>query len=149
MPLLINALIPNSSLRPSVINGAGAIKRKDSQLFSVPGKQMISDSLDLDKAVELQYPNDNRWDYLFSLRTLNKLVAVEPHTAKDDQISVVIEKKKKALIHIRGHFHPQHNIANWIWIPSKKVSFSRMENARRRLDKHGIEFNGNTPISFV
>ena len=70
------------------------------------------------------------------------LLALEPHTAADCEITVVIRKRERALVVLREHLKTGMVVARWLWVTHGRVQFSVMDKARRRLDQHGIEFVG-------
>jgi len=59
-----------------------AFLARDRALIAVSERLKIGDSLGLDSALTEDFPNANRWDYVFSVPTAGKLVALEPHSAK-------------------------------------------------------------------
>lgn len=135
-------LRPTSTLRKSVRPGVGALKKRDAQLIAEPERPRVGDSLDLDEATRSEYPEDPRWDYLLSIPGRSQIVAMEPHSARQSEVSSVIAKKKWAIAVLRNHLGPRHAVARWLWVSSGPVGFSRMDRERRRLDQHGIEFVG-------
>lgn len=141
---LFLALTPTSSLRPLVEPGMGAFLARDKKLIDPAQRTRIGDSLDLDRALKLLFPTDRRWDYVFSVPTNATLVALEPHHAKDSEISVLIEKKKAAAVHLRAHLDPKRRIAKWLWVSHGKASFSRMERTTRLLAQAGITYVGRS-----
>lgn len=144
MPLLKTALQPTSSLLPAVMNGMDAFLARDRSLIAVSERQKIGDSLDLDEALRKDFPNANRWDYVFSVPGASKLIALEPHTAKDSEISVLIAKKKHAAAQLRRHLQPKYGVSAWFWVSHRRTSFSRMEQATRRLAQEGIAYLGRS-----
>jgi hypothetical protein len=85
---------------------------------------------------------ENRWDYLIGHAPSTLVVGLEPHSAKRDQISTVIAKRKAAVDQLRSHLKSDARIAAWLWVASGKVHFVDTEKARRRLDQNGIRFVG-------
>jgi hypothetical protein len=79
---------------------------------------------------------------------LREIVGLEPHTAKDSEIKVVIAKKKLAIQYLRDHLQPQFRVARWFWVTQGNVGFSKMERARRILDQNGISFAGRLLQTF-
>ena len=146
--LLSTALQAGSALRDQVADGLGAFATKDVQLIAESERTKVGDSLDLDEACRNEHPEANRWDYLVSVPASTRIVGLEPHTAKDSEISVVIAKKKQAVTYLRNHLPPKHRVANWIWVTHGKVGFTGTERARRRLDQEGIVFAGRVLRSF-
>lgn len=108
----------------------------------------IGDSIDLDAATRDEFPEENRWDYVVSVPARSQLVGIEPHSARDDQISVVIAKKRHAAGYLRAHLQDGYRVARWLWLSRGPVGFGRMERARRLLDQNGIEFAGRMLRTF-
>ena len=100
------------------------------------------DSIDLDAATSVLFPNEHRWDYIVSVPHKSELVGIEPHSATDGEIRVVTAKKRQAADFLRDHLLPHHRISKWLWVSHGKVGFSKMERARRILDQNGITFAG-------
>ena len=144
MILLKTALQPASTLLSGVQNGMDAFFPRDRALIAVSERPKIGDSLDLDSALRHDFPNANRWDYIFSVPGAGKLVALEPHSAKDSEISVLIAKKKHAAAELRKHLHPKYRVAEWLWVSHGRTSFSRREQATRRLAQEGITYLGKS-----
>jgi hypothetical protein len=145
---LKEALNKTSPLRGLVQVGMGAFAARDIKLIAEDQRSRIGDSLDLDAASRGEHPDANRWDYIISIPDSQRFVGIEPHTAKDDQISVVIQKKEHAIHYLRSHFRESHRITRWYWVTHGTVSFSKMDRARRRLDEKGIEFVGRKLRTF-
>lgn len=121
-----------------------AFLARDRALISAGERPRIGDSLDLDAALRRDFPNANRWDYVFSVPDAAKLIALEPHSAKDSEISVLIAKKKHAITQLRAHLQAKYGISRWLWVSRGRTSFSRMEQATRRLAQAGIEYVGRS-----
>ncbi len=135
------ALVDQSTLASFVRPGCEAIESRHRGMIEDSERERIADSLDLDSATRAEFPNENRWDYLVSVADAKVLVAVEPHTARDSEIEVVIRKKSHAVRYLSRHIRQGHRVGRWIWVSSRS-RFSRMEKARRRLDQAGIKFAG-------
>jgi len=103
-------------------------------------KPHFLDSLDIDAALAKGRESQNRWDYLLSHAPSKSVVAVEPHSAKQEEISVVIKKKDRAKEQLSDHLVAGARIAKWIWVGSGKNGFADTEKVRRQLDQRGIEF---------
>lgn len=136
------ALREDSTLQPSVADGLGAIKTVHHVYFDDGIRRDFADSLDLDAALEQGREQENRWDYLLGHTSTREVVAVEPHSAKEDEISTVIRKRTAALDQLKDHMRGGMRVAKWLWVASGKVHFADTERARRRLDQNGIEFAG-------
>jgi hypothetical protein len=105
-------------------------------------RSAFADSLDLDNALLAGLEQQHRWDYLLGHTNTRKVIGLEPHSAKSDQISTVISKKNAALTQLRPHLQDGARVSAWLWVASGKVHFADTENARRRLDQNGIQFVG-------
>jgi len=119
-----------------------ALKKEHRKLVSGEVAPRVNESLDLDTATARAFPNDPRWDYLLGITGNARLIALEPHSAKDDQISLLIRKKRASTIHLRPHLRDGAFVSAWVWVASNGVSFADTEKTRRRLDEHGITFAG-------
>jgi hypothetical protein len=136
------ALRSASSLRSDVRDGLEAMKKNDRDCIDIRLRSKFADSLDLDKAMQAGHEEENRWDYLLGHEPNLKVIAVEPHSAKSDQISTVIKKRQAARRQLASHLEPNVRIDRWLWVTSGKNHFADTEKARRRLDQHGITFVG-------
>src|SRR5262245_16344741 len=145
---LNSALIEESRLREHVHNGCDAIAGVHRGLITDELKQSIVDSIDLDSATYTEYPNANRWDYVLGVRANATLVAVEPHSARDDEIATVIAKKQHSSRILLAHLKREWRVSAWIWVSSGKVKFSKMDPAIRRLNQNGIRFAGRIVRTF-
>jgi hypothetical protein len=133
-------LKPGSTLMPLVENGLGALKTKDRRCVAENVRRAFSDSLDLDKALRSEYPQQNRWDYLLGHDASRSVIGLEPHSAKTDQISTVIAKKKAAQAQLSTHLRSGKRIVRWIWVASGRNHIADTEKLARRLDENGITF---------
>lgn len=143
MPLTVrSALHPASDLRQQVQPGMGAMKPKDRTLIAAGERPKIGDSLDLDAATVAAAPEAHRWDYILSVPKANKLIGLEPHSATNSEIKVVVRKKQNAIELLRQHLKPGHAVLEWHWVTHGSVGFSPMERATRALSQAGIQFHG-------
>lgn len=134
-------LKPKSKLKDGVHNGLAALgSDKD---YVEPGiRSRFADSLDVDEALREAHPQDNRWDYLMGITSTGRVVGLEPHSAKEGEVSTVIAKRKKAIEQLSPHLKTGATIRAWFWVASGKVDFLNFEKAIRRLDQNGITFVG-------
>jgi hypothetical protein len=138
---LLKILLPDSVLRHEVRDGMGAVEadhRRD--YFHDDVKPHFLDSLDIDGTLAKGRESQNRWDYLLSHAPSKSVIAVEPHSAKQEEISVVIRKKDSAKEQLSDHLVAGAKIAKWIWVSSGRNGFADTEKVRRQLDQRGIEF---------
>jgi hypothetical protein len=137
------ALLADSSLLPLVADGLGAVQathRRDH--FDAAILSAFADSLELDEAVKPGHEQENRWDYLLGHEASGELVAVEPHSAKQDEITKVIKKQAAARKQLKAHLRDGARVAKWLWVASGKVHFADTERVSRLLDQNGIRFVG-------
>jgi hypothetical protein len=142
--LTLQAALEGSYLANHVRLGLEALLRRDVGLIAEGERRKVADSIDLDEATREAHPNVARWDYLLSVTSRPRLVGLEPHSAKDSEVSVVIAKRRNSLEHLRGELLPQYRVSDWYWVSHGAVSFSNMESARRRMNQNGITFVGRT-----
>ena len=136
------ALLVDSPLRFLVVDGLGAVNAAHRDCFEGAIRRDFSDSLDLDEALQEGHEQENRWDYLLGHSPSGELVAVEPHSAKQDEITTVIKKRAAAREQLKSHLRDGVRIVKWLWVASGKVHFADTERVRRLLDQNGIEFVG-------
>lgn len=120
----------------------GAVKRVDRDRFDAGIRADFADSLELDEAVRQDRDRENRWDYLLGHAPSDEVVAVEPHSARQDHVTKIIKKRAAARDQLREHLRDGARVAKWLWVASGEVQFADTDRARRQLDQHGIEFVG-------
>ncbi len=136
-----SSLKKTSALQDEVHDGMGAIEKSHRVYFAEEIRNSFDDSLDIDKAFLEGHEEENRWDYLLGHAQSDTVIGIEPHSAKQDQISKVIKKKAAAKRQLAQHLKPGAKITSWLWVASgKKVHFANTEKARLRLDQQGIRF---------
>ncbi|MCK6574822.1 hypothetical protein L6V77_27440 [Myxococcota bacterium] len=124
-------------------DGLGAVQTTHKDYLSVELRTAFADSIDIDAALKAGHESENRWDYLLGHAPSGLVVAVEPHSARDDEIATVINKRAAARAQLKDHLRPGAKIARWLWVASGKVRFASTEKAGFRLAQHGIEFVGS------
>jgi hypothetical protein len=142
-----SALLPTSALQSTVKDGLRALKTRHRSCIDQPLQGDFADSLDLDQAMRVGHERENRWDYLVGHAPSRKVVALEPHCAKEDAISTVIAKRAAAMEQLQAHLSPGVRVGAWLWVASGKVYFADTEKARRRLDQNGIQFVGTRVLA--
>lgn len=134
------SLRPESPLLKEVSDGLGALAAGHRACVHPEIRNEFRDSIDLDTALRAGRESEHRWDYLIGHGPSSRVVAVEPHSAKDDELQTVIRKKEAARAQLAAHFRPGASVAVWIWVASGRVKFADTEKTRRILDQHGIRF---------
>ncbi len=119
-----------------------AVSRSHRAYFDEAIRPTFADSLELDEAVRVGRERENRWDYLMGHSPSGEVIAVEPHSAKQDEITTVIRKRAAALEHLAEHLREGARVSKWLWVASGRVHFAATEKAKLRLDQNGIEFVG-------
>lgn len=142
-----NALKASSALIPLVKDGLGAVEAGHRQYFQTEIREAFVDSLEADEALKKNNEQENRWDYLLGHEATGQVIGVEPHSAKESEISRVIRKRRAALLQLRPHLREGAQISKWLWVSSGKVQFVNTEKARRLLDQNGIEFVGKVVLA--
>lgn len=132
----------DSTLRAHIQNGLGGVAQAHLDYFDKAIRSAFTDSLDLDAALLKGREQENRWDYLLGVAATNQVIGVEPHSAKQDQLSTLIKKKRAALDQLRGHLVDGGAIAKWLWVASGKVHFAHTEKISIALNQNGIQFVG-------
>lgn len=141
------ALRPESRLISEVEDGLGAVQGGHRQYLDVAIRADFADSLEADEALRSGNDQENRWDYLLGHGPSQQVIALEPHSASDGEIGVVIDKRNAARVQLREHLREGATISKWLWVASGKVHFANTERVRLRLDQNGIEFVGTRLLS--
>lgn len=115
------ALKPTSPLRALVKEGLGAMDRNHRKYIDQPLRPEFADSLAFDEAMLTEHPQANRWDYFLGHGESRVVIGVEPHSAKQDEISALIAKQRAARDQIREHMRDDARISAWFWVASKRV----------------------------
>lgn len=124
MTVLVSSIHRDSVLRSQVKRGLQSIERRHADLIDTGARQAIADSLDLDAALASDHPDEPRWDYLLGHRSTRKVLAMETHSAHDDQVTAVIAKRRHAIRQLEPHLLRGIRVDAWYWIASGNVSFS-------------------------
>ena len=136
------SLDPESSLLPHVRDGIGAVSDGDRSYIDQAIRGEFADSLETDENLRVGREQENRWDYLLGHGASRAIVAFEPHSATNKEVSAVIGKRAKALEQLRPHLAEGAYVRDWFWVASGKVDFVPMEKATNQLNNNGITFVG-------
>ena len=140
------ALAAQSTLAVHVQDGLGAVKDKDKKLIDASIRTQFADSLDTDEAFRVGRDQEPRWDYLLGHEN-RSLIAVEPHSAKTDEIQAVIKKKRALRQQLDGHLKNGRHISKWLWVASGTVCFPRGSKYEVLLSQAGIKFVGRCVLA--
>lgn len=135
------ALAAQSTLAVHVQDGLGAVKDKDKKFIHASIRTQFADSLDTDEAFRIGHDQEPRWDYLLGHEN-RSLIAVEPHSAKTDEIQAVINKREALRRQLNGHLKDGIHISKWLWVASGTVCFPRGSKHQFKLSQSGISFVG-------
>jgi hypothetical protein len=141
------ALRSASPLQHAVKDGLGAIKASHRGYFDKSVRNSFADSLDADVALQPGREQENRWDYLLGHQQSNSVIAVEPHSAGNAEISTVIRKLEAARAQLREHLREGVVIRKWLWVASGRVQFAPFDKATIRLAQSGITFAGKKVLA--
>jgi hypothetical protein len=135
-------LKPNSTLQPLVKDGLAAVERKHLAYIDAPLRPFFADSLEVDENLRKGREKQNRWDYLLGHAGANKVFGLEPHSAKTDEVSTVIDKVKAAKVQLADHLKTGMTVANWFWVASGTVQFPDTGKTTLLLAQNGVRFVG-------
>jgi hypothetical protein len=140
------ALAAQSTIKDFVQDGIGAVKDKDKKFIDASIRIQFADSLDTDEAFRVGRDQEPRWDYLLGHEN-RSLIAVEPHSAKTDEIQAVINKKRALRQQLNGHLKDEMHISKWLWVASGPVCFPRGSKYEILLSQAGIKFVGRCVLA--
>jgi hypothetical protein len=140
------ALVAQSMLAFHIQDGLGAVKDKDKPFIDASIRTQFADSLDTDEAFRVGRDQEPRWDYLLGHEKVG-LVAVEPHSAKTDEVDAVVNKKKALQQQLQDHLMDGKVISTWLWVASGTVCFPRGSKHEIKLSQAGIKFVGRRVIA--
>jgi hypothetical protein len=138
----VSRALKGSHLAASIRPGTQALPSDKRRHVGEALRPAFADSLDLDEATRVQYPNDARWDYLLGHDDASCVVALETHSAHTSEVGLVIQKRAASRRHLRDHLVAGHDVAAWFWAASGRVDFVPHEKMINRLNENGIEFVG-------
>jgi hypothetical protein len=141
-----NALTDRSAINALVRDGLGAVKDKDKQFIDPSIRTQFVDSIDTDEAFRVGREQEPRWDYLLGHEN-RSLIAVEPHSAKTDEIQAVISKKRALTRQLNGHLKDGTDISKWLWVASGTICFPRGSIYQLKLSQAGIKFVGRSVLA--
>jgi hypothetical protein len=136
------ALLPESALQKLVQDGLGGVDNAHRAYIDDELRTAFADSLALDDAMLPGREEEHRWDYLLGHAASGSVIGLEPHSAKQDQVSTVVKKREAAREQLKGHLRPGQSVSRWCWVASGDVHFANTERVRFQLDQNGIDFVG-------
>ena len=106
-----SVLRTESALTKLVADGLNALEDRHRSYINAAIRTSFSDSLEIDNNLKEGHDQENRWDYLLGHSEGAWVVGLEPHSAKDDQVSKVILKRKAALQQLKPHLKEGAKVA--------------------------------------
>lgn len=135
-------LVTGSPLSDHVGDGLRAMQKAHRKHVADDIREEFDDSLDVDDAFQAKHSAENRWDYLLGHGPTGHVVALEPHSATEGEISTVIRKRAQARLQLAAHQRDGRDVERWYWVASGKVGFPRLDRAVLRCAQAGITFVG-------
>jgi len=112
---------------------------RHSEKIIVQETNRIDGSVNIDEVTKSKYPQESRWDYMFSYK--NEVYFVEIHSAKTSEVKTVLKKlewlknwlnsKAKSVDSLKAK-KPYH------WIYSKKFDILSSSSQARLLSQNGL-----------
>lgn len=141
--MIRKSLLDDSTLQPHVKDGISAIKKVDAFILDKSIRSEFEDSLDLDEHTRVGREGENRWDYILG-HSSGRIIAIEPHSATNGEVSVVIAKKDASQRVLIDHLRSGKAVSSWNWVSSGKVALMPLDKIRLRLAQNGITFVGRS-----
>lgn len=132
-------LEPCPPLRDRVRSGLGALRQSHRVYIAREVRHSFDDSVDLDAALHSEHPRDNRWDYLLGW-SVSHVVALEPHSASNHEVKVVIAKRQHAREQLTARGVKASMIRKWFWVASGRNDLTPLDKKALVLSQHGITF---------
>ncbi len=114
---------------------------KDSTKIKLNDGKQCEGSVDIDTCVTAKYPNDSRWDYMFSY--MESVYFVEVHSADTSEVSVVLKKLKWLKDWLRTQAPEIDKLKakenSFFWIQSNGYSILPNSRQARLLAQEGLK----------
>ncbi len=138
----MNQMLPimNSSLGPCIKNGLQAIREPNK--VSLENTRTRARSVDVDRCLRENHPNENRWDYavFIEIDEILKTAFIEIHPGNESEVNEVIKKVRWMKKWLRDN---QISIINenrkFFWVSSGKIRVSKNSQKIRLLSKQGVQ----------
>lgn len=130
------AIEATPSLKPHLKNGLQALGNNSNKVKPTDTKK-CEGSVDIDKAVQRQYPIDPRWDYAIGYD--GRTYFIEIHPADTSEVEAVLNKLqwlKKFLEEEATAFHSEPR--DFYWIASNSVHILKTSRESRKLSQVGL-----------
>jgi len=131
--------IKQSTLNSCCKNGNSAISKSYKKYFDFQSN--ITGSLDIDKCLKSQYPQDNRWDYLVLNSSNIEGYFVEIHPTTTSKVSTMIRKKNWLQDKIINVYFQSINKNNYkiVWIATNGINITKSSSQMRKLNQAGLK----------
>jgi hypothetical protein len=114
---------------------------RDRRFIDASIRDQFAGSLNTEEAFREGHDQEPRRHYLLG-HAGNRLIAVEPHSAKTDEVQTVINKKNALKQQIQDHPRDGRTINIWLWVSSGQVCFPRGSKHEIKPSQAGIKFAG-------
>ena len=128
--------------------GLQALRPEDKPHIAAADTRKITGSVDVDTAYKKVDPYGNRWDFGIAYQHTNRQAEVvywvEPHTASDSQVSVVIKKAQWLLHWLKNDGVLLKSFEyNIVWVSSGATAFTDSSTQKKRMAQAGLQYVGN------
>jgi hypothetical protein len=114
---------------------------KNSTKIKLNDNKQCEGSVDIDTCVTAKYPNDSRWDYMFSY--MGSVYFVEIHSADTSEVSVVLKKLKWLKDWLKTQAPEIEKLRAkenaFFWIQSKRYNILPNSKQARQLAQEGLK----------
>jgi hypothetical protein len=127
--------------------GLQALRAQDRKHIEAEDPRKLRGSVDVDLALRAEDPHGNRWDFAIAYQHTNHqdefVYWVEPHTASDSQIDVVIKKANWLLKWLKqpGNLLDQFK-RDIVWVSSGRTSLTLSSPQSKRMALAGLTHKG-------
>lgn len=145
-PTFANAVRSIPSISSAYQDGIQALSASEKSAVRIADTRSLAGSVDLDHALEQQYPNDARWDYGVGVSgaSRDRVVWLEFHPANSHSVSEVVQKSKWLQKWLKADGAPLRDLSgeklDLRWVPTGRVSIRRGSSEQRKLATAGVGF---------
>ncbi|MCX7999107.1 MAG: hypothetical protein N3A69_09190 [Leptospiraceae bacterium] len=120
-------------------DGLKALKSYQNKII-LTNSNACDGSVDLDSCLEKNYPNENRWDYIFAYE--EKVYCIEVHPARTGEVSKVLTKLKwlKSWLNKEENRKLKNELAKnpYHWIATEKIQILPRSPQYKRAAEAGL-----------
>ena len=136
------AVQSTNEIAPYFQNQLNALSNAHQNSIFPSNPKRITGSVNIDAALQLTYPNDNRWDYAIGYRISSqddKAFFVEFHRAKVDEVLRVLQKKQWLENWMYGKPVANLQQKKFVWVSAGGIQIPPNSPQRRDLNIHGLQ----------